>query len=209
METKIIRRPRPKNGNALMELAIISPFLVLLLFGVFSIGMSLSKSIQVSVVARDSGAMFMRYIDFSLTANKSIVVRIANGMGMTTTGGNGVELLSQVMAVTATECVAGGLTSTTCPNIGYTVFIKRQSVGNTSLYTSTFGTPSSSILGTDGSITAANYLTNASCRTTNFTTLIALNGGEFAYISEAYFTTPELDLPGYRNNTAIYQRAIF
>ena len=192
-----------------MELAIVSPFLVLLLFGVFSVGMSLSKTIQVSVVARDSGAMFMRYIDFTLSANKSIVVRIANGLGMTTTGGNGVEILSQVMAVTGVECVAGGLTSSTCPNIGYTVFIKRQTVGNTSLYTSIFGTPSSAILGTDGSITAANYLTNASCRTTGFTNLINLNGGEFAYVSEAYFVTPELNLPGYRDNTAIYQRAIF
>ena len=209
MKQETVRRPRPKNGSSLMELALIAPFLVLLLFGVFSIGMSLSKSIQVSVVARDSGAMFMRFIDFSLTANKAIVVRQANGLGMTASGGNGIELLSQVMGVTITECNAGGLTSSNCPNLGYTVFIKRQTVGNTALYTSIFGTPNSGIVGSDGTITAANYLTNSSCRTSNFTNLIALGGSEFAYISEAYFTTPELDLPGYRSNTAVYQRAIF
>ena len=206
---RMIRRRRSHNGNSVLELALVAPFLVLLLFGVFSVGMSLSKSVQVSIVARDAGAMFMRSIDFSQPVNQALVVRIASGLGMTATGGNGVELLTQVMVVSAAECEAAGLTSDTCPNLGHTVVIKRQSIGNTSLYSSVFGTPGSSIVAPDGSITAANYLTNLTCRTANFTSLISLTGGEFAYISEAYFITPELDMPGYRTSSAIYQRSIY
>jgi hypothetical protein len=42
-----------------------------------------------------------------------------------------------------------------------------------------------------------------------FTAVMTLNAGEFAYVSEAYFKTPEIDMPGFRDNTYVYQRNIF
>ena len=61
----------------------------------------------------------------------------------------------------------------------------------------------------DGTISTTNYLNDSSVRATNFAAVMTLNGGEYAYVSEAYFNTPEIDMPGYRNNTYVYQRNIF
>lgn len=204
-----IKRARRQQGNALIEFALVISFLVMLLMGTFSIGMTLTKSVQAGVVARDAGAMFMRYIDFTLTSNKDLLVRLANGMGMTTTGGRGVVIMTQVMMIGATECSNGGYSTSACPNYNQPVVIKRVTVGNTALYTTTFGNPTASIIQSDGTISTANFLTNSTVRATNFSSVMTLNAGEYAFISEAYFTTPEIDMPGYRNNTYVYQRNIF
>lgn len=206
---KGICRNKRERGNAIVEFALVITVLVMMLFGTFSIGMTLTKSVQAGVVARDAGAMFMRYVDFTLLANKDIVVRLANGMGMTANGGNGVVILTQIMMVGNTECEAGGLTPASCPNLSHPVVIKRVSVGNTALYTTTFGNPAPAILQADGTISTLNYLNNASARADNFSAVMTLNGGEYAYVSEAYFKTPEIDMPGYRDNTYVYQRNIF
>lgn len=205
----VARRQKREKGNAIVEFALVVTFLLLLIMGTFSIGMTLTKSVQAGVVARDAGAMFMRYVDFTLSANKDILVRLANGMGMTASGGNGVVIMTQVMKIGATECSNGGLSTSACTNFGETVVIKRMVVGNTSLYTTTFGNPPSSIINTDGTISINNYLTQTSTRASGFSSVLALNNGEFAFVSEAYFKTPEIDMPGYRNNTYVYQRNIF
>lgn len=198
-----------QNGNAIVEFALVITFLVMLLMGTFSIGMTLTKSVQAGVIARDAGAMFMRYVDFTLTGNKDILVRLANGMRMTASGGEGVVIMSQIMMVGSTECAAGGLSVGTCPNYNRPVVIKRVKVGNTALYSTTYGNPSASILQSDGSISTTNYLNDASARADNFASVMTLNGGEYAFLSEAYFRTPEINMPGYRDNTYVYQRNIF
>ncbi len=151
----------------------------------------------------------MRYIDFTQNQNKDILVRIASGMNMTRTGGNGVVILTQIMYIGTTECANGGLSTGSCPNYLHNVVVKRVTVGNTTLYTTTYGNPSSGIIATDGTLTPANYLRDSSARADNFATVITLNAGEFAYVSEAYFLTPEIDMSGYRNSTYVYQRNIF
>jgi Flp pilus assembly protein TadG len=204
-----IRRTKRQQGNAIIEFSLVITFLVMLLMGTFSIGMTLTKSVQAGIVARDAGAMFMRYVDFTLTGNKDILLRLANGMGMTASGGNGVVIMTQIMFVGATECANGGLSTGACPNYNRPVVIKRMTVGNTSLYTTTFGNPSASIIQSDGTLSTNNYLTNTTARADNFSSVMTLNAGEFAFISEAYFNTPEIDMPGFRNNTYVYQRNIF
>lgn len=208
MQTEI-GRIRRQRGNAIIEFALVVTFLVMLLMGTFSVGMTLTKSVQAGVVARDAGAMFMRYVDFTLTGNKDLLVRLANGMGMTTTGGNGVVIMTQIMMVGTTECANGGLAPGACPNYNRPVAIKRVTVGNPALYTTTFGNPTPSLLLSDGSISTTNYLNDASVRADNFTSIMTLSGGEYAYLSEAYFRTPEIDMPGYRNDTYVYQRNVF
>ena len=83
------KRNRRQRGNALIEFALVVTFLVNLMMGVFSVGMTLTKSVQAGVVARDAGAMFMRYVDFTISSNKDFLVRLANGMNMTASGGMG------------------------------------------------------------------------------------------------------------------------
>jgi len=206
---KGITRQGRESGNAIVEFALVATFLVSLLMGTFSIGMTLTRSVQAGVVSRDAGAMFMRYVDFTLTANKDLLVRLANGMGMTATGGKGAVIMTQITRIGDAQCTAGGLTPATCPNNGRDVVVKRVVVGNPAVYTTTYGNPISSIVGADGSITATNYLTQSSARADGFAAAMTLNDGEFAYVSEAYFQTPEISMPGYRDNTYVYQRNIF
>ena len=75
MRRNISRRNR-EAGNAIVEFALVAIFLVSMLMGTFSIGMTLTRSVQAGVVSRDAGAMFMRYVDFTITANKNILVRL-------------------------------------------------------------------------------------------------------------------------------------
>jgi hypothetical protein len=208
MRHRISGRKRRK-GNAIIEFALVITFLVMLLMGTFSVGMTLTKSVQAGVIARDAGAMFMRYVDFTLTGNKALLVRLANGMGMTASGGNGVVIMTQIMMVGTDECAAGGLSTGACPNYNRPVVIKRVKVGNTALYTTTYGKPTATLIQTDGTISTTNYLNDTSVRADNFSSVMTLNGGEYAFVSEAYFKTPEIDMPGYRDNTYVYQRNIF
>jgi len=206
---KGISRHREQRGNAIVEFALVVTFLMTLIMGTFSVGMTLTKSVQAGIVSRDAGAMFMRYVDFTLTSNKDLLVRIANGMGMTASGGNGVVIMTQITKIGTAQCTAGGLSTSSCTNNGRNVVVKRVTVGNTAIYTTTFGNPSAGIITSDGTITAANYLTNTSARADAFSSVITLNDGEFAYVSEAYFLTPEINMASYRNNTYVYQRNIF
>jgi hypothetical protein len=202
-------RRRGQRGNTVIEFAIVISFLALLLMGTFSVGMTLTKSVQAGVVARDAGAMFMRYVDFTLSGNRDMLVRLANGMNMSTSGGNGVVIMTQIQMIGTTECAAGGLSTGACPNYNRPVVIKRMIVGNTTLYTTTFGNPTPSLIQSDGTITTTNYLNDTSVRADAFSAVMTLNAGEYAYVSEAYFKTPEIDMPGFRDNTYVYQRNIF
>lgn len=194
----------------MVEFALVVVFLVPLLLGTFSIGMSLTKTVQAGIVSRDAGAMFMRYVDFTLAANKAIIVRLANGMGMTVNGGNGVVILTQVMKVGVSECTSGGYPNGVgCPNLNRHVVVKRMTVGNTALYTTTYGNPNSGLISTDGTIPANHYVDEASCVASGFDSVMTLNTSESAFVSEAYFRTPEIDMIGYRTNTYVYQRSIF
>ena len=205
------RRSDGARGNALIEFALVSVFLLPILYGVYSIGMGLSQTIAASVVARDAGSMFMRSVDFSLAQNSAMLVRLGQDLGLQPAGGNGVVTLTKVYHVASSDCLTGGFSATGCPNYDQTVITKRLSIGNTTsgFFTSTFGAPPSGIVTGDGTIALAEYIANAACRVSNSTSLPTLSSGEFAYVSEAYFLTPSLDLPGWRNNTNLYQRSIF
>jgi hypothetical protein len=178
--------------------------------GTVNVGLSLGRSIQASQVSRDAGHMFVRQVDFSLSANRQIIVRLTEGLNMTENGGNGVVILSRLMFVGAPECAAGGLTVAQCPNYNYPVFTQRLVIGNTAKRQSSFGTPASNIIQGNGEITPANYLTNATARAQNFTTLLAMQPGELAYVSEAFFESPEWSFPQTAfQGTGVYARTIF
>jgi hypothetical protein len=202
-------RKRNERGIEMIEFTVAFLFLVPILFGTFSVGMSGMRYIQAAVVCRDAGAMFMRDVDFTQSANQAMLVRIAHGMGLQQTGGNGVVILSQVMLIGDNECQAGGYQPANCPNNGQTVFIKRVVVGNSTLHQSTFGTPPSGLLQSDGTISKANYLAAAGVRANNFTNILQLDAGKFGFLSEVFFRTPELNIPGFRDNSSVYLRNIF
>lgn len=88
-----------QRGNQVIEFALCSVLLVPLFLGTVVLGMRLGRSIQVTQVARDTAHMYARFVDFSKAGNQDLVVRIASGLKMTRTGGNGVVILSQVMRI--------------------------------------------------------------------------------------------------------------
>ena len=215
------QREARERGNAVMEMALVVVFLTPILYGVFSIGMSLSRSVQAVLTGRDAGAMFMRSVDLAAPANQAILQRIASGLGLVCdntaetpfggTNGTGKLMLSQVTSIGVAECQSGGLTAATCPNYQHVVFVKYVVVGNRNLANSAspFGAPTSTLLAADGNIAINVYLTDSGARTSNFGTVLTLDPGDTAYVSESFFRNPDLDLPGWRDNSMIYQRNIF
>ena len=200
-------RSSKQRGNTIIEFALVSMFLIPLLLGTVNVGMNLSRSIQVTQVARDAGHMYVRFVDFSLDGNKDIIVRLANGLGMTRDGGNGKVMLTKILFVGELECAAGDMEPEECPNYNYPVIAQRQVIGNPSLYSSLLGEPASGLMDAQGNVT--NYLTETTVRAPAFNSILQLEPGEFAYVSEAYFSAPEYDFPGFFEGSSAYARTIF
>ncbi len=210
------RRRRTQGGNTLVEFALCLAFLTPLLLGLFSIGMNLTRNMQVTQVSRSTGLMFVRQIDFSILQNQRLIVRLTEGLGMKLDtnynpdpNGRGVVIVSQVTIPSDTDCTGAGLTLGACTNRGIPVITYRYRFGNTTLRTSDFGQPSGTLIAADGSVAVNDYLTNAALQATNFGSVITLNADEIAYITEVYFSSPDYDLPGWMSNTGVYSRSIY
>jgi Flp pilus assembly protein TadG len=114
-------QPGEESGNAILEFALVMSVLVPLFAGMFSIGMTLSKGIQVSNVCQDAVVLMVRSntdpnsgLDLSQTQNQRIIVRAATGLGMNSDAqfnpsptGKGVVILTKVVMVGPQECAAG------------------------------------------------------------------------------------------------------
>ena len=118
-------------------------------------------------------------------------------------------VLSQLKKINEADCRSAGFDPRNCPNLGYPVVVKRQFIGNRSLFISPYGSPQSELFEQSGTILAAHYLFDPSCRAEQFESVLQLSGGEIAYLSEAYFRTPELDIPGYKKDSSIYRKVVF
>ena len=202
-----------ERGSAIIEFALVSIVLIPLLFGMLGVGINMGRMVQAVQVSRDVGHMYGVGIDFSQTANQNIAVAIAPGMGMTTTSGNGVMILSEISQVYQADCNAANLANN-CTNIGQPVIINRIVIGNSSLSTSRFGTPSSSIVNSTGTISASNYITNNTAIATGFASVLTAAGltladGDVMYLSEVYFSTPDLSFLGTQASQGVYERSIF
>ncbi len=194
-----------RSGSTIVEFAFSLLLFVPLTIGVFVLGFNVTKAIQVAQVARDAGHMFARGMDFSVPATQEIVVRLAAGLNMTRTSGDGTVIFSRVVYIGHDQCQAGGLTDAQCTNINWPVFTRRMVVGNPTLAVSAHGTPAS----VDSSGNVQNYLTNATARALGgFGTLMpgmappSTAFGAEAFMVEAYFASPGL-------GGGVYSRSIF
>jgi hypothetical protein len=118
-------------------------------------------------------------------------------------------IVSQVTIPSDSDCTGAGLTMGQCTNRGVPVIIHRLRFGNTALRTSDFGQPAANLIAADGSVAAADYLTNTGLRATNFGSVMTLTASEIAFITETYFSSPDYDLPGWMSNTGVYARTIY
>jgi hypothetical protein len=182
-----------ERGSALVEFLFASALLIVpLLIGTAGIGQNLIRANSVTGVCRDAAHMYAYGVDLSTAAGKNLVVQLGQGLGITANGGNGTVLLSTITYVDDNDCKAAGLKAdnTNCPNRQNMVFTRRIVIGNSSLLTSAFGTPKSSILTSDGSIVTQDYLTDSTARVANFASLIPLTSGQYAYVAEMYVSAP-------------------
>jgi Flp pilus assembly protein TadG len=221
-----MRRRRKKlqqGGSTLIEFAIVVPCLVTLFFGTVGLGIMMGRFIQAEQMARDIAHMYSDGVDFTQATPQNIVVQqLGAGTGMTTTGGNGVVILSQVLTVYQSDCTAAGVT---CTNLGLPVFTQRIVFGNSALKNSVFGTPSPGILDVNGNISPSVYLTNSdsSVRTTGFEaaldaasvsaggagTVPAQPAGNSAYIVEVFIQYPDIGFLGWTTAGGAYTKFIF
>jgi hypothetical protein len=218
IESKMIRRsilPRtPKSrerGSALIEFMLSSLVWLPLLLGVIFIGLNIVRAIEVTQICRDAGHMHAYGVDFAQPANQQLLVKLATDFTFTANSGNGVVILSTITFIGPADCQAAGLAANAsqCANLNQSVFTRRIVVGNKQLRVSAFGTPSPSSIDSDGNISATSYLNNISLRATSFSSVLPLQSGQFAYLSEAYFASPDLDFPGFLSGSGTYSRAIF
>jgi hypothetical protein len=187
-----------------------------MIMGLLSLGFALSRSLQVAQLTRDVGRMAVRGVDFSVSANQELIVGSASrpnlpplavGLGMQpnggnvtgSTSGNGVLVLSTLSRV-STTCG--------CSNAGLIVLTKRVIVGNNTLFTSTYGSPSGAALDSNTGV-VVNYANEVTARATSFGSVINLSTGEFAYLVEARFTFPDLAIPGVFSTPAVSWLSVF
>ena len=134
---------------------------------------------------------------------------------MTAAGGNGVVLLSRISTVYQADCDAAGY-SASCNNLNQAVITQRLLIGNSTLKTSAFGTPTSTLMDAQGNIAASVYLqnTDSSVRASGFTALLTAAGttqqqGASAWVAEVFFQYPDIGFLGVNTAGGAYVRFIF
>jgi hypothetical protein len=208
------RRGRREAGTAVLEFVLSTALIIVpLFFGIIVIGLSLILANQVTEVCRDTGHMFAYGVDFSQAASQLLVTQqLAQGLGMTPTGGKGVIYLSILTYVDGSSCTGAGLqaNTTNCPNLNQIVVTKRLIIGNTGIHASTFapGIPSS-LISSSGAISSANYLTNASVQAANFAGVINLTAGQYAYVSEMFVNPPLGGIWSLFSSNVVTARSVF
>jgi hypothetical protein len=94
-----------------------------------------------------------------------------------------------------------------CNNGGHVVVMKRIVIGNNTVFTTAYGSPTPGIITAAGDV--PTYTSDATARADGFANLMTLNDNEIAFLAESYFTAPDLAVPGVFNGLASYQNAIF
>lgn len=179
-----------------------------LLLGTAVLGLNLVREIQATEFCRDAVHMYSQGIDFTISSNVTELLKIAQGLNITATGGNGVIVLSTITYIDSTACKAGGYASGNCPNLNHTVFTNQVVIGNSTLRVSAFGTPPVDSTNSDN-VTEANQVGSASAQALNFSSVLPVSAGQFVYVGEAYFKTPELSWWGRLGTTAVSARFVF
>jgi hypothetical protein len=119
--------------------------------------MTLIRSLQASELVREANILQVDdvvapsvSVDWSLASTQSVLLRTAPSLGLSnanTSTGNGIVILTKIVNVGPIECSIGignafDGTQATCPNLGSYVISRRISIGNTSVGSSAYGSPS-------------------------------------------------------------------
>lgn len=222
-----------RQGNAIVEFSVMMSMMLPIFAATFTLGMSLSKALQVSNVCRDGAVLMVRSatdpnagLDLSIPQNQKIIVRAAAGLGMALDAaynpdpnGKALMVLSKVVLVADAECSRGIVPAPpsappwnagNCPNYNSYVFAYRVNIGNTSAFTSTVGAPPSGSVRSDGTLSDRDIATLTSNRASLFgaSGLVTLQPSTFALVSEMFADIRAINLFSIFNSPTIYSRNI-
>jgi len=227
---RVLNRRRRQGGQAMIEFVLVSAFFwVPLIYFMMTLGFRLTRSIELVELASDVSQMFARGIDFSTSANQTVLTgTIALDFAMQGNGGNAVTggstgnmaiVFSQYFYVNPSDPSCNN-----CANKSKTVLERRIIVGNATLVgtqntPASVGTIPNGVLNTttgtcetgDSNLppsTTCQYTqTQVQVSTASFNTIMTNlptnsggNVGGTVYLAEVYFK----DLTGKMN----YQRSI-
>ena len=192
----------------MLELALILSLGVTMLLGVTGVGVRLGWTLAGTQLTRDVGHIYGLGTDFSQPGAVSIAQTLSTNFSLTNTG-NAVLILSQIMQVYQADCTAAGLR--TCPNLNEPVFVQRIVLGNSSLRGSAYGTPPATYIDSGGNISLTNAYQQGSLIANGFASVMTLADGQTAYLTEGYFSMPQLDLldPITNEQGGFYVRFVF
>jgi hypothetical protein len=198
-----------RRGNSALEFALVGLILVPLFLGTTNIGLNLGRSVQVQQVARDTGHLYVRQLDFSLAKNQQFLARMGQGLGLQVGSGPGVVILSKIQMIGDDECLLGSGT-TSCANKDRAVFVQRIVVGNSAVKQSEFGSPNPALVAANGTIASSDYTTDPTTIATGFTNALKnMVAGEVSYLTEVYFEFPEWFMNQGYTSKGVYARSIF
>ncbi len=206
--------PHGESGSALIEFVLCMAFLLIpMLLGTAVIGLTLIRQIQVTELCRDATHMYSLGVDFTQTSYQSEILKIAQGLNITATGGNGVIILSTISYVDDADCKAAfgsSYTSSQCSNKGDTVFTRQVVIGSSGLQSSAFGTPPVDGTNSDN-VTQANQLSASAAQAASgsFSLVPVTASTQFAYVGEVYFKNTDLNWWAALGNDWISSRFVF
>ena len=202
-----MRLKRRERGNAYIEFVLVASFFIVpITLGLVTVGIAVLRNFQVNQLTRDVGHMMANGVDFSQQPNQNLVVNdLANGLSLQANAGNatGNATGNGVLVLSIFEHLGN---SCNCTNAGHTVVVRRIVIGNYSLWTTPFGSPSS-IDSTSGEI--ANYATDTTARADNVSNVISLSNGGLAYMAEGDFAFQDLGVVGFITNLGAFNRTVF
>ena len=123
-----------ERGSAIIELALSLPVSILLMFGVVTGGLVLDRYMTVNQLARTGASVFSRGTDFSVTANKNLLLLGSEALRITANSGDGVIYFTRVQQ---------GLPGTTNANV--VVISERHVIGDADFHASSIGEPDAAI----------------------------------------------------------------
>lgn len=191
-----------RRGNAIVELAIALPVLTLTMFGVITGGLVFDRYMTVVQLARTGASVFSRGTDFSITANKNLLLLGSEALGMTADGGNGVVYLTRVQLATPGSA-----------NEGRLVMAEKHVIGDQNYHPSYVGTPSSQIWPDPDEPSPNGMVDNRnndiSARATVPATLNTLPLGESMFIVEVYHRSSELRFGNVWGNSSMMASKVY
>lgn len=119
-----------RSGNAMVEFALLVPFMTVLFLGILTAGLTLDRYMTIQQLARNTASIFSRGFDFTVEKNKELALRSATGLGMKMSGGDGVIYISKVVLAPPDTANAGEL-----------VVAERYVIGDAELESSSVATP--------------------------------------------------------------------